>query len=86
MSLSHEHVGSKIPAKINTFMVTRAELLIHLCHEIPCTVDEKKQFISFYHFMDIFGGICSGNLVEHEQQWCVLSTRFGVAFCLPILF
>ena len=50
------------------------------------TVDEKKQFISFNHFMDIFGGICSGNLVEHEQQWCVLSPRFGVAFCLPILF
>ena len=37
MSLSHEHVGSKIPAKINTFMLTRAELLIHLCYEIPCT-------------------------------------------------
>ena len=36
MSLSHEHVGSKIPAKINTFMLTRAELLIHLCYEIPC--------------------------------------------------
>ena len=39
MSLSHEHVGSKIPAKINTFMLTRAELLIHLCYEIPCNVD-----------------------------------------------
>ena len=37
MSLSHEHVGSKIPAKISTFMLTRAELLIHLCYEIPCT-------------------------------------------------
>ena len=36
MSLSHEHVGSKIQAKINTFMLTRAELLIHLCYEIPC--------------------------------------------------
>ena len=36
MSLSHEHVGSKIPAKINIYMLTRAELLIHLCYEIPC--------------------------------------------------
>jgi len=36
MSLSHEHIGSKIPAKINIFMLTRAELLIHLCYEIPC--------------------------------------------------
>ena len=38
MSLSHEHLGSKIPAKINTFMLTKAELLIHLCYEIPCTL------------------------------------------------
>ena len=35
--LSYEHVGSKIPAKINTFMATRAKLLIHRCYEIPCT-------------------------------------------------
>ena len=38
MSLSHEHVGSKIPAKINTYMLTRAELLIHLCYEIHCVL------------------------------------------------
>ena len=36
MLLSNEHVGSKIPAKINTNMLTRAELLITLCSEIPC--------------------------------------------------
>ena len=36
MGLSHEHVGSTIPAKINTYMLTRAELLIHLCYETPC--------------------------------------------------
>ena len=36
MALSHEHVESKIPAKINTNMLTRAELLITLCYEIPC--------------------------------------------------
>ena len=36
MSLSNEHVGSYILAKINTSMLTRAELLIHLCYEIPC--------------------------------------------------
>ena len=36
MLLSYEHVGSKIPAKINTHMLTRAELLITLCYEIPC--------------------------------------------------
>ena len=36
MPLSYEHVGSKKPAKINTYMLTRAELLITLCYEIPC--------------------------------------------------
>ena len=39
MSLSHEHVGSKIPAKIITYILTRAELLIHICHETPCNYD-----------------------------------------------
>jgi hypothetical protein len=42
MCLSHEHVGSKIPAKINTYMLTRAELLIHLCYEIPCSKRTSK--------------------------------------------
>ena len=36
MPLTYEHVGSKKPAKINTYMLTRAELLITLCYEIPC--------------------------------------------------
>ena len=36
MPLTYEHVGSKKPAKINAFMLTRAELLITLCYEIPC--------------------------------------------------
>ena len=36
MPLPYEHVGSKKPAKINTYMLTRAELLITLCYEIPC--------------------------------------------------
>ena len=39
MALSHEGVGSKIPAKINTYMLNRAELLITLCYETPCTAE-----------------------------------------------
>ena len=38
MPLAYEHVGSKKPAKINTYMHTRAELLITLCYEIPCSL------------------------------------------------
>ena len=36
MSLSHEHVGSKILAEIEIYILTRAELLCPLCYEIPC--------------------------------------------------
>ena len=36
MGLTNELVGSKKPVKINAFMLTRAELLITLCYEIPC--------------------------------------------------
>ena len=36
MLLSHEHVGSKILAKIKMYTLTRAELLFNLCYEIPC--------------------------------------------------
>ena len=38
MLLTHEHVGSKKPAKINTYTLTRAELLINLCYQTPCTM------------------------------------------------
>ena len=39
MGLSHEHVGPKILAKIKIYILTRAELLFHLCYEIPCMFD-----------------------------------------------
>ena len=42
MPLSHEHVGSKISAKIKIYIFTRAELLITLCNEIPCTIDRRN--------------------------------------------
>ena len=36
MALTNEHVGPMILAKIKICVLTRAELLIHLCYEIPC--------------------------------------------------
>ena len=36
MPLTYEHVGSKKPAKIHAYMLTRTELLITLCYEILC--------------------------------------------------
>ena len=41
MGLTSEHVGSKILAKIKGYVLTRAELLIALCYEIPCTRDPQ---------------------------------------------
>ena len=36
MGLTNENVGPKILAKIKIYVLTRAELLITLCNEIPC--------------------------------------------------
>ena len=36
MCLTNEHVGQTKSAKIKICVLTRAELLIHLCYEIPC--------------------------------------------------
>ena len=35
MALSNEHVGPKILAKNKIYILTRAELLCHLCYEMP---------------------------------------------------
>ena len=36
MSLTNEHVGPKILAKIKIYVLTRTELLFQFCYEIPC--------------------------------------------------
>ena len=47
MLLTYEHLESKKPAKINTYMLTRAELLITLCYEIPCTGLTKETYFTY---------------------------------------
>ena len=42
MGLTNEHVGPSILAKIKTYVLTRAELLITLCYETPCTLFSVK--------------------------------------------
>ena len=37
MPPSHKHVGFKMLAKIKIYILTRAELFLNLCYEIPCT-------------------------------------------------
>ena len=38
MGLTNEHVGLRILAKIKIYVLTRAELLITICYEIPYNV------------------------------------------------
>ena len=87
MSLSHEHVGSKIPAKINTFMLTRAELLIYLCYEIPCnikmapnTADSKiYRHCCIFKKLEqkIYMGPLNHTIIEYQAVLCRLHTRLN---------
>ena len=51
MPLSHDRVGSKIVAKIKIYILTRAELLINLCYEIPCIMQAL-------HVAENFKNVC----------------------------
>ena len=54
MPLSQEHVGSKIVAKIKIYTLTRAELLLNLCYEIPCSSSYYTYLVvSTYHSLGI---------------------------------
>ena len=48
MCLTNEHVGPKILAKIKIYILTRAELLFHLCYEIPCSSNQTLK--PFRHY------------------------------------
>ena len=41
MSLTNEHVGPMILAKIKIYVFTRAELLFQVCYETPCKAAEN---------------------------------------------
>ena len=43
MPLSHERIGSKILAKIQIYILSRAELLITLYYEIPCNIAKFRK-------------------------------------------
>ena len=45
MGLSHGHVGPNILAKIQIYILTKAELLFTLCSEIPCISNRKYTLI-----------------------------------------
>ena len=46
MSISHEHAGWKISAKITIYNLSRAKLLCSLCNETPCIL--FSNFVAFH--------------------------------------
>ena len=63
MPLSPEHIGSKIPAKIQMYLLTRAELLITLCYEIPCIIKCFHFLDTYDHFLEARADIGEKNFV-----------------------
>ena len=61
MLLSHEHVGSKISAKIKIYIFTRAELLIALCYETPCKTWIQ---ISSQNWNSFSSNICHHRMIQ----------------------
>ena len=64
MSLSHEHIGSKISAKIKIYILSSAELLCTLCNEIPCIYI----VINWQFFPSIFRSERSCQ-IKYAQEW-----------------
>ena len=63
MPLSHEHVGSKIVAKIKIYILTRAELLFTLCYEIPCNLQLDKS--KWHNLLDII----DDTSMSYDLRW-----------------
>ena len=62
MGLTNEHVGCKISAKIKSYTLTRAELLITLCNETPCTSNMDRQLLRQKS--------CQKFSVMKTKNWC----------------
>ena len=60
MSLSHEHVGLKILAKIKIYILSRAKLLITVWDEIPCS--------SNMLYVILLKGVATKNFAEKTRQ------------------
>ena len=71
MSLSHEHVGLKISAKIKIYPLTRAELLFPLCYEIPCILQWKKSLERFGQWLCFF--LIFVNWIFNFRNWTIKS-------------
>ena len=82
MLLSHEHVESKIPAKIQIYILTRAEILITLCYEIPCTYLPLKSAKDFHFSTKIFHSYACEEWKFENIKILVTEAVQSIGFCL----
>ena len=79
MCLTNEHVGPKILAKIKICVLTRAELLITHCYEIPCT--KQMRICTFPNrFAKFIFSPCQGQqgekgLAQHQLQSALYASQ-----------
>ena len=82
MGLSHEHVGPKILAKIQIYILTRAELLFTLCSETPCTYRNisvlTQKIAEIVLFLSSFNRIiynCQVNVLKVSNSEVILQRK-----------
>ena len=78
MPLSQEHVGSKIVAKIKIYKLTRAELLLNLCYEIPCIL-KVPQILKKKHRLEVNINSCFFEIFESKIQSSNIHTVVGTS-------
>ena len=64
MPLSHEHLTSKMPAKIQIYILSRAELLITLCYIYPV----NSMMIFYEDFFEVLH-ISVGQKMKILETW-----------------
>ena len=77
MSLSHEHIGPKISAKIKIYILIRAELLFPLCYEIPCIGMNKGLNLTLGIFPKFSPWHLDGALISATcRKMCVVTLQY----------
>ena len=84
MGLTNEHVGPKILAKIKIYVLTRAELLITLCYEIPCSSNFEYNLQKKVTLEYILGSKEQLEIISHNCAGCLAAVRPERTICLQI--
>ena len=81
MGLTNEHVGPKILAKIKIYVLTRAELLITLCYEIPCNFQGGRRVSVKFLNAEI---VLRSTQTEKQYYFAMQDCQFLFRSCLNV--